>query len=88
MSMKVKDWAEGLGVGEEMEIVGADLTSLTRTKLPSEGDMEGKVMERLTVGVKVSGMILEGRRFAVLSDVIRLSVAMVANRCASAVLTK
>jgi hypothetical protein len=50
--------------------------------------MEGKLMERLTVGVKVSGMILEGRRFAVLSDVIRLSVAMVANRCASAVLSK
>lgn len=51
-----------------IEIVGASLTWPTRTKLPLEGDMDGNLTERLTLGVKLAGIILDGRRLALRSE--------------------
>lgn len=64
---------------DDRDIVGVSLTWLTRTKLPSEGEMEGKFTDMLTLGVKFAGMMLEGRRFALLSDSINVLVAIVCN---------
>lgn len=58
-------------------MVGCCCTSLARTNLPFEGDMEGKVMVKEKIGVKVSGMALEGRRFAFRSESRRVVEAMI-----------
>jgi hypothetical protein len=78
--MNVKDWGGGAGTSEEMEIVGVSLTWPTRMRLPSEGEMEGKVTESLTLGVKVVGIIVEGRRFALRSEARRVVVSMMRHR--------
>jgi hypothetical protein len=44
--------------------------------VPSEGEMEGKVTERLTLGAKFSGMTLDGSRPALLSEEMSVELAM------------
>jgi hypothetical protein len=78
--MKVKDSDDGEGTSEDMEIVGISLTWLTRTKLPHDGEMDGKFTERLTLGVKLAGMMLDGIRVALLSDSINVVVAIIRGR--------
>lgn len=46
------------------EMVGASLTSLTLNKLPAATDLSLKETESSTEGLKVSGMMGEGRRAA------------------------
>lgn len=73
----MKDWLEGDAEVEEMDIVGCSLAWLTRMMLPSEGEMEGNLTPRMTDGVKDSGMIFEGSRFALLSEGMRVLEAIV-----------
>lgn len=60
-----------------MVMVGWWFTWLTRTMLPCDGDMDGKLTLMLKVGVKFSGMGLDGRRFALRSEVRRVEDDMV-----------
>ena len=74
--MKVGDESEVQEV-EVNVILGWVATSLTRTKEPFEGDLEGKVMFREQLGVKVEGMIGEGSREADLRLSMNAVVAIV-----------
>lgn len=66
MSMRVKvEPGEGVGV---MEMVGWVEAWWARMRVPSEGEMEGKVTVREMEGVKVEGMATEGRRLADLRE--------------------
>ena len=57
------------GGAEEMEMRGWSLTWLTRARLPFSGARpEGNLTDRSMVGVKESGMMAEGRRFALFSE--------------------
>lgn len=60
----MKDCALAVSVTEEKVTVGLSLTSLTRTREPLDGDFEGKETLRAMLGVKLAGMMEEGRREA------------------------
>jgi hypothetical protein len=55
---------------EETEMMGCSLTSLTRARLPFSGERpeEENLTLRSRVGVKVDGMMAEGRRLALFSE--------------------
>ena len=72
----MKDCALAVLAAGEKETVGLSLTSLTRTREPFVGDFEGKETLRAKLGVKLAGMIVEGRREADLRESMRDAVAM------------
>lgn len=73
----MKDWAEERGDVRVMEITGCSFTSLTRTKLPYSGAIEGNWTLRSKVGVKLAGMTFDGSRLALRSESRRALAAMV-----------
>jgi hypothetical protein len=77
MSMNVNDCEAGGDVEEGIEIEGVSLTWLTRMKLPFDGEMDANLTERLMLGVKLAGIISDGRRLALRSDSINSFVAIV-----------
>jgi hypothetical protein len=75
--MNVNDCEAGGDVEEGIEIEGVSLTWLTRMKLPFDGEMDAYLTERLMLGVKLAGIIFDGRRLALRSDSINSFVAIV-----------
>lgn len=75
MNVKVED-DEDVGVAE-MLMTGSSLIWVTRARLPFSGESpEGNLTARSRVGVKESGMMDEGRRFALLSESTMEGLAM------------
>ena len=66
--MNVNVAAEDVG-GDEMEMMGCSLTWLRRARLPCSGaSPDENLTLRSKVGVKDSGIMAEGRSFALFSE--------------------
>jgi hypothetical protein len=51
--------------------------------VPFDGDTEAKLMERSMLGVKLAGMMFDGRRLALRSDSINVFAAIILSRVLS-----